>query len=70
LPPLQIWIEHGDVVPLVDQWVRERGVDLLVLGARGRSALTVVLIGGTASRILHALPCDALVVPGAFRLPS
>jgi nucleotide-binding universal stress UspA family protein len=69
VPSLETWIEQGDVVSLVEQLVFERGVDLLVLGARGRSALAEVLIVGTASRILHALPCDTLIVPGAFRLP-
>lgn len=66
VPPLQTWIEHGDVVPLLDEFVLERGTDLLVLGARGQSALAEILLGSTATRILSALPCDALVVPGAY----
>jgi nucleotide-binding universal stress UspA family protein len=66
VPPLQTWIEHGHVVPLLEEFVLERGVDLLVLGARGKNALAEILIGSTATRILFTLPCDALVVPGAY----
>jgi nucleotide-binding universal stress UspA family protein len=67
VPPLQISIEQGNVVPLIEQFVVERSVDLLVLGSRGRTALGN-MIGGTATRILQTLRCDALVVPGAFRV--
>ena len=70
VPSLQTWIEHGDVVPLLEEFVDERGIDLLVLGARGQSALAEMLIGSTAVRVLLAPPCDALVVPGARRAVS
>ena len=35
----RLWIEHGDVVSLLEEFVLERGIDLLVLGARGQNAL-------------------------------
>lgn len=54
------------MVPLLEEFVLERGIDLLVLGARGQNALAEMLIGSTAARILLAPPCDALVVPGAY----
>ena len=68
-PPLRTWIEQGDAVPAVDQFIVEHGVDLLVLGSRGRTALGN-MIGGTAARILQSVRCDALVAPGAFRVRS
>lgn len=69
VPPLQTWIKQGHAVSLLEQLVVEHGVDLLVLGSRGRTALSNML-GGTTTRILQTLRCDALLVPGDFRVRS
>ena len=37
-------------------------VDLLVVGARGHSALYERMIGSRADRIVHLAPCPVLVV--------
>jgi universal stress protein E len=53
---------HG--IPRV---ARELAAGLVVMGALSRSGLKRVLIGNTAERVLHALPCDVLVIkPGKF----
>jgi nucleotide-binding universal stress UspA family protein len=39
--------------------------DLLVVGSRGRRGLGRVLLGSVAERLLHAAPCNVLVVHGA-----
>jgi nucleotide-binding universal stress UspA family protein len=70
MPELRTWIEYGDVVPLIDEFVAEHDIDLLVLGARGRNAVAEAFIGSTATRILRMLPCDALVVSGGRRIRS
>lgn len=57
-----ILAEHGRPNVLIRQYVRDNGVDLVVLGAQGRSALFNVFIGSTAKEVLSSLPCDALVV--------
>jgi nucleotide-binding universal stress UspA family protein len=57
-------LEHGYANALIDQYVQDRGVDLVVLGTRGRNALTQMVLGSTAREILWSLPCDALVVRG------
>jgi nucleotide-binding universal stress UspA family protein len=36
--------------------------DIVVMGVIARSSLGGAFIGGTAERVLEALPCDALVV--------
>lgn len=55
-------VDHGHPNRLIHQYVRDRGVDLVVLGTHGRSALFDVLLGSTAKEILWSLPCDVLVV--------
>ncbi|HEX2825855.1 MAG TPA: universal stress protein [Burkholderiales bacterium] len=70
VPPLQTWIEHGNPAALLEELVHARGIDLVVLGARGRHPIAEMVIGGTASSILRELPCDALVVPAVPALVS
>ena len=62
---MKLLVESGAPDRLIRDYVRDRGVDLVVLGTHGRSAVLNVLIGSTAKQILSALSCDALVVPRA-----
>jgi nucleotide-binding universal stress UspA family protein len=55
-------VEPGHPAQLIHDYVRTRGVDLVVLGTRGRNALVDILLGSTAKDILSSLPCDALVI--------
>jgi nucleotide-binding universal stress UspA family protein len=58
----ELLVEQGHPSDLIRQYVRDRGVDLVVLGTHGRSALLSVLMGSTAKEILSSLSCDVLVV--------
>jgi nucleotide-binding universal stress UspA family protein len=40
----------------------EADADLVVLGARGLSALKRVVLGSVSTEVLHEAPCDVLVV--------
>lgn len=70
--PLENWqrphveIAHGEPARLLRSYVQEKGVDLLVLGSHGRSALFEIFIGSVAKEILNELPCDTLL----FREPQ
>jgi universal stress protein E len=44
------------------RFVREQGIDLLLMGAISRGHLANALIGNTAERVLEAVECDVLVL--------
>ncbi len=44
---------------------REAGVDLIVVGTRGHSAISGLILGSVTQRLLHVAPCPVLGVPGA-----
>lgn len=55
----------------VPQFIEERGIDLLLMGAIARGHLDNALIGNTAERILEAVKCDLLVIkPQGFGSPG
>lgn len=57
-------IEPGEPQQLVREYVQMHGADLVVLGTRGRSAVSELILSSTAKGILASLPCDALVMSG------
>jgi nucleotide-binding universal stress UspA family protein len=59
----KLLLEHGRPIEIIHQYVRDRSIDLVVIGTRGRSALFEMFIGSTAKEVLSSLPCDVLVVP-------
>lgn len=56
---------RGDARQVVLAEAVRRGADLLVVGSRGRSALAEALLGGVATWLVAAAPCDVLVVRSA-----
>lgn len=57
-----VLIESGLPTFLLRDYVREKGVDLVVLGTHGRSAIFEIFIGSVAKAIMEEAPCDALVI--------
>ncbi len=55
-------IEHGSPPVMLSKYATERGADLTVIGAFSRSLAFHLLVGGTARRIVDAVPSDVLVV--------
>jgi len=43
-------------------YARDAGIDLIVIGTHGRSALRQVLMGSVADRVVHKSPCPVLTV--------
>jgi len=54
--------ERGDPARVVLEQA-EMGVDLLVLGSRGRGPVGSVLLGSTSSAVIASSPCPVVVVP-------
>ena len=42
----------------------EAGADLVITGTRGHTALTGLVVGSVAQRMMHVAHCPVLVVPG------
>ena len=57
-----VLIEDGAPNFLLRDYVRDKEVDLLVLGTHGRSALFEMFLGSVAKAIMDDVPCDALVI--------
>jgi nucleotide-binding universal stress UspA family protein len=59
---IQPLVEHGHPEIMLRNYVLEKDADLTVIGALNRNLAFHVLIGGTARRIVQAVPGDILVV--------
>ncbi len=42
--------------------IREKAIDLAVLGSRGRGSLKRLLLGSTSEQVLREAPCSVLIV--------
>ena len=52
----------GDVLAVLMEFVRNHGVDLVVVGTSSRGGLGKVLLGSTAEEIIRVAPCPVLTV--------
>lgn len=57
-----VLIEDGAPNFLLRDYVRDKEVDLLVLGTHGRSPFFEIILGSTAKVIMDDVPCDVLVI--------
>ena len=66
LPPDGPKISHevlqGGILRSLQEQIKARRSDLLVLGSHGRSAFSQALLGSLAQHFLHKAPCDVFVV--------
>ncbi len=72
--PYQTYLRHGHVWPSLSSIVREKNIDLIVLGTHGRTGFGKLLLGSVAEDILRHAPCPVLTVGpkvcGRARLPN
>lgn len=64
-------VTDGPPTETIDELVRRRSADLVVVGSRGATATRMVLLGTIAEGILIKAPCDVLVARShaTFRRP-
>ena len=56
------WTMDGEFAEVFESFVHEHSIDLLVLGTRGRSGLSKLLLGSLAQQIIHCVDCPVLTV--------
>jgi universal stress protein A len=54
-------VEFGRPKQVISQFVKDQQCDLVVMGSHGRHGISL-LLGSTASAVLHAMPCDILTL--------
>ena len=64
-------VTDGPPAETIDEAVRRRGADLVVVGSRGATATRMVLLGNVAEGLMIHAPCDVLIArsPAEFRRP-
>ena len=55
-------IVWGQAAREICEYARTHGLDQIVIGSRGRSAFSALLLGSTSSQVLHHAPCPVTVV--------
>jgi nucleotide-binding universal stress UspA family protein len=61
-PSLSHEVLQGGILRSLQEQLKARRGELLVLGSHGRSALSQALLGSLAQHFLHRAPCDIFVV--------
>lgn len=61
-PNLTHSVRQGGILRSLQEQLKSRHSELLVLGSHGRSALSQALLGSLAQHFLHKAPCDIFVV--------
>ncbi len=56
------WTIDGEVSEVFGNFTRDQKIDLLVLGTRGRSGISKLLLGSIAQQIFHYVFCPVLTV--------
>lgn len=64
-------VTDGPPTETIDEAVRRRSADLVVVGSRGATATRMVLLGNVAEGLVGHAPCDVLIArsPASFRRP-
>ncbi len=58
----EVVISEGNIWEVVSNLIKEKEIDLVVLGTRGRTGLGKTILGSVAEQILRQSPCPVLTV--------
>lgn len=64
-------VMDGPPISTIEEALRRRSADLVVVGSKGATSTRMVLLGTVAEGLVRGAPCDVLVarVPSRFRRP-
>ena len=60
--PVEYISKEGDAAELIVSHAKERGIDLIVMGAFGQSKVLELVLGSTTAHTLNHAPCPVLLV--------
>ena len=66
---IHCWQMDGEVSEGFGDFVREHNIDLLIVGTRGRSGISKLLLGSVAEEIFHCVCCPVLTI-GPWSRPA
>ena len=59
---VETYAQEGDPANVIIEVAKEQNADLIVVGARGLTALQRFLLGSVSSKLSHHAPCSVMIV--------
>ena len=53
---------HGEIAPTIIEIIKKENVDLMVMGGKGRSSLSDLILGSVTTKLMSLSPVPVLVV--------
>lgn len=57
------YVENGDPAERILQTIKDKDIDLVIMGSRGGSVLNTLLFGNVAVKVLEKASCPVLLIP-------
>jgi len=55
--------DYGNFIDVVKKTVKEKKIDLIVMGTKGASSLKATIFGSNTSSVITKVPCNVLAIP-------
>ncbi len=55
-------LRSGSPIAYIEEFAKEKGIDLIVMGTHGRSGISHLLLGSVAENVVRRAPCSVLTV--------
>lgn len=62
-PKIETITMKGDVESAVEQVVKEKGIDVVVMGSKGASGIKELLVGSNAAGVIQKSICPTILIP-------
>ncbi len=60
--PYETLVEEGEIGDVLSEMIRQREIDLIILGTHGRGGFKKLILGSVAEEIIREAPCPVLAV--------